>query len=196
MPNYYPRGVETIENAMQLKIQTLVNDCKKKEGMSGIGVLSWLSARISFEMDIGSEYKYIGLDYLVNDERITYEIEITTQQSNLGIGELYYFVCPWSGKRVKSLYLCYGSKYFKSRYAYHKPIFYKSQIQGKNYYNSHRKFKIERQLQALHDKGFKETYKGKPTRIAKYVEKLKQEFQYHEEKVERLLFGAMLKLWK
>jgi hypothetical protein len=52
--------------------------------------------------------------------KLDYKIQLTSIPSNLGRGEVLYFVCPTSGRRARILYRAYGSHYFKSRQAYRK----------------------------------------------------------------------------
>lgn len=154
-----------------------------KEG-NRAGYLSWTNgSQINYEIEITSENQYIRLKYRntnysgeVND--LDYKIQLSSIPSNLGRGQIWYFICPFSGRKARILYKCYGSLYFKSRKAYHKRIYYSSQKSSKLDFNNDRYFAIESILEKL--KPMKKTYQGKETRLQKRIRRLESQLEYHD----------------
>ena len=84
----------------------------------------------------GCAYSFVRLNYTVSSfysdesEDFNYEIRLTTTPCNFG-GHRYWFICPLSidsvgcGRRVRTLYLPPGGKYFGCRHCYN--LTYKSQ---------------------------------------------------------------------
>ena len=62
-------------------------------------------------------------------EPIEYRVPIVSKPSNLGVGLIWYFVCPVTGKHCKKLYG--ASKYFLHREAF-KGCMYECQTWSKN----------------------------------------------------------------
>lgn len=129
------------------------------------------------------EEKYIQLNYTLterNGDKIdrNYKIAIEGIKSNLGKGYNYYFLCPVSDRRCKILYMAYGSHYFKARESYQNRIYYDCQIVSKQYYPMQRYFTLEKRLEKLCGKKYRETYKGRTTRSLKRIDKVEQELYY------------------
>jgi hypothetical protein len=150
--------------------------------------LSWSSGdNISVSSRYDEIEKSLQLAYTTTHKntgekkKYDYKIELTSVPSNLGKGEVIYFICPITGKKARILYKCYGSEIWKSRFAYKNRIYYQSQIgSGHNVYND-KYWALERSLKELKTKPKKEHYRGKPTRIIKRISAL-------EEKKERFDF--------
>lgn len=68
------------------------------------------------------------LDYKCNGEPINYTVKIISKPSNLGKGEVFYFVCPRTGKHCRKLYLHSG--YFYHREAFN-GLMYSKQLESK-----------------------------------------------------------------
>lgn len=140
---------------------------------SKIGVLNWSrdgvntgSIGISSNMHIKP---YIELDYKVNNKEQNYKIDLVCIASNLGKGKIWYFLCPYTQKRCRKLYLKAGL--FVHREAF-KGIMYESQTYSKRSREVNRALavfvEIEKLYLELEKKNFKKTYKGKPTK--RYLE--------------------------
>jgi hypothetical protein len=72
------------------------------------------------------------LSYTINNEQdLKYDIKLAYHLSNLGIGEVGYFLCPITQKKCRTLYFVDG--YFVSRYCF-KGI-YECQTYSKSYRN-------------------------------------------------------------
>jgi len=155
----------------------LKNGCIQKDKYI-TGNLSWTKgSNISFASEYNDNEAYIRLMYTSTNNRTNevtkndYKIYFTSIPSNLGKGEVLYFVCPVLGKRCRILYNCYGSLIWKSREAYRNRIYYESQIEPK----SIRPFKYlfsDRKFEELYKRMKKTYYRGKPTRLKKRIDEL------------------------
>lgn len=133
------------------------------------GTLTWSrdgmqTGSISFYVNT-SNGMHLHLSYKSNEESINYRIDIIEKPSNLGKGNVLYFLCPRTHKLCRKLYLVGG--YFLHRKAF-TGCMYESQTQCKKirrwnnvlgaYFNS------DKYYNQLYKKHFKKTYAGKPTK--------------------------------
>ena len=120
---------------------------------------------------------YIKLSYTYNkDQSVDYKVRLVSVPSNLGIGKLWYFRCPETGKRCRKLYG--AGKYFLHRDAFPNAM-YEYQTYSKKMREMDREFSLyysfEKLWNELHSKYFKTHYAGKPTkRFKKIVGKMKK----------------------
>ncbi len=125
-----------------------------------------------FSYDIWIRLVYTITDYEGKKYEYDYKIYLVERPSNLGIGNVLYFICPDSGKLCRVLYRCYGSHIWKSREAYRNRIYYSSQISSKlNYFND-RYWQIERTLEKLRQERKSYYYKNSKTKRLKRIERL------------------------
>lgn len=110
--------------------------------------------------------------YMATGADIVQDIKLKTVPSNLGKGDVWYFICPFTGDMVRTLYLIGSSTLFASRKAYNRPILYRSQTSSHMDRWNDRYWKLEKQIDALHGKGFTPYYAGKKTSTARRLEKL------------------------
>lgn len=177
----YPTNPTLYDNVNQISITKLKewNYLQPKQIFKG--VITWSikgneTASISFLINTNTEHAYIILDYKYKDKPITYKVELITQQSNLGKGYYYYFVCPVTKKKARKLFLVGG--YFLHRTAFNGCV-YEKQIQSKYYrhldkeYSSY--FLINELYSKIYEKYFKTHYAGKPTKkYLKILSKIKK----------------------
>ena len=110
------------------------------------------------------------------EESVSYSIKLDSVASNLGIGKIWYFVCPHTGKRCRKLYG--AGKYFLHRDAYPHAMY------EKQTYSKYRRgmdktfsivFGIDKVYEELYSKYIKTHYAGKPTKkYLKLLDKLEQ----------------------
>lgn len=95
------------------------------------GTVSWTSAfrKSEISIKVNTFSNTVLLDYLVGGEPKRYKVKLTTMNSNIGGGKIWFFVCPFTNKRCRKLYL--GSDYFAHRTAY--TGMYSSQTESKFY---------------------------------------------------------------
>lgn len=123
------------------------------------------TGRIEIVLDTISKKPYVELKYKINHENIQYKIALVNEISNLGKGNIWYFLCPFTLKKCRKLYLV--EKYFTHR-KYINSIYYDNQLLSK----SQRKYiglfnnlnKIEKAIEEIESKYFKRYYKGVKTK--------------------------------
>ena len=159
------------------------------------GTLNWSrngnpTGSISIQVNTHSEQPYIELDYKYRDEPRNYKVYLTSIPSNLGKGEIWYFICPHTKKRCRKLYLIGG--YFLHREAF-KGCMYETQTQSKKSRQLDKTlgayFRTDQLYEQLYKKHFKKTYAGKPTK--KYLRIMEQiQKAYHEiEQIEKAMLS-------
>lgn len=121
---------------------------ERKTGSIGIAVYT-----------VGTDW-YINLQYTSNGKEIDYRINLVSMPSNLGIGKIWYFLCPRTGKQCRKLYLI--NTLFLHREA-HKGC-YSIQTYSKQMRGLFKALNEETAIEAIYDKHFKKFYAGKPTK--------------------------------
>lgn len=193
MPRFatYP---STYDDCLTIEIKNILAWGYLRVGYSNSGVISWSRNGVKHSSISISSYntfdsKYLTLDYKSNGIPITYRVEVISVPSNLGKGEVFYFLCPKTGKRCRKLYLQYG--YFYHREAY-RGTMYECQLRSKK---TRGIFKIFDKIY-IHDtvycerykKYFKTHYNGKPTkRFLKLENKIRVSESYPPDTLERLM---------
>jgi hypothetical protein len=177
-------GAITTGQCLQLHISAFTDALKQRKG--GVGSTSWSSgASIGLNLFYNDFSATLNLNYTKTDRNgekhnINYNVTIISTPSNLGKGRIYYFVCPFSFKRCKILYMGYGSLYFKSREAYNNRIYYASQLSSRLDKHNDKYWSLEKKLEKLYKKHSKSHYKGKPTKASKRIEWMEEKRTYHE----------------
>lgn len=133
-------------------------------------------ASISIKVNHRNITPFLELSYNYGNEPVKYRVRFISQPSNLGIGEVWYFLCPYTHKKCRKLYLVDG--YFLHRTSVRG--MYDAQTESK-YYRSlkntfGRELKASKLIDKTYQKHFKKYYSGKPTRkyliILKKLEKI------------------------
>lgn len=134
------------------------------------GTINWSingekTGSISIYVNTKSIQPYIEFDYKCNGVPINYNVQLIATPSNLGKGEVYFFLCPRTHKLCRKLYL--ADTYFLHRSAF-KGCMYESQTQSKKFRGLNNTlgayFKADKYYNQLNEKHFKKTYAGKPTK--------------------------------
>ena len=134
------------------------------------GTITWSTngektASISITVNNNSKEPYIQLDYKYNDEPRKYRVWLVSVPSNLGVGKIWYFLCPQTLKRCRKLYLVGG--YFLHREAFN-GCMYDSQTKSKSWRQMVNVcggyFELEKSYEEIYSKHFKKHYNGKPTK--------------------------------
>ncbi len=177
-------GAVTTGEVTRLELSYLLKQGYLKNSFT-FGSMSWTNgSSIQISSSIDDDEKYIRVRYSLRDGRDgeikDYKIYLTSVPSNLGRGEVLYFVCPTSGRKARVLYLCYGSSIFKCRKAYSHRIYYQSQQSSKLNFHNDRYWKLDKELQKCKDRSRKETYQGKPTKLRQRIAYLKTKQDYHD----------------
>lgn len=161
----------TIENLKFISISDL-----KRLGylnQTNSGVINWsINGEITSSIRIYSKVNQITFSYNWNEQQINYSLTIQNPISNLGKGTVSYFICPFTLKKCRKLYLYDG--YFKHREAI-KDVYYESQLRSKVYRELDNQFgayfKCDKLYSEVYSKHFKKFYNGKETK--KYSRLLK-----------------------
>ena len=134
-------GAYTTQQSRKIDLRWMLKNGYLKENTHSSGQMNWTcGSTAGIEAINTKDKKYIRLNYTVTDIHgvktdYNYKIEIVTIPSNLGKGEVLYFVCPKSGKRAKVLYSAYGHhkyihrEWYLERYGLR--LYYNSQISSK-----------------------------------------------------------------
>jgi hypothetical protein len=125
---------------------------------------------------------YIELSYTLNEEGIQYKVQLIKEKSNLGIGEIWYFICPFTYKRCRKLYLL--NKYFSHRNRF-KGVFYEKQLLSKSNRKTLGIFgkidQINKAIEETESKHFRRYYnKSKTKRLIKLRKIINQEIYIKE----------------
>jgi hypothetical protein len=182
-----------IENCKTVSITKLKEWGYLNDGIKS-GIISWstsgdVHSRINIKCTILTHKKFITLDYNQNGESINYDVQIISIPSNLGKGEILYFICPNTKKRCRKLY--HNSKYFLHREAF-KYLYYEKQNVSKKTRSLHfifdRIYLKDEVFEEQYKKHFKPYYNGKPTkRYQKILDKIRLSENYPVGTLERLL---------
>lgn len=137
--------------------------------------LSWTNGNeVSFTSIYTDSEAYIQLHYNHSPhediQNLKYKIYLAKVPSNLGKGEVLYFLCPVTHQKCRVLYLCYGSLIFKSRKAYNNRIYYSEQISSNLEKPNDIYWKLQRRIDKMDLKYHKPFYKGKLTKKEKKLE--------------------------
>ncbi|MEG0848407.1 MAG: hypothetical protein RSF34_02250 [Flavobacterium sp.] len=144
---------------------------------------------IGIEINNNGFERFVVLDYKSNGDPINYKIKIISKPSNLGKGEVFYFVCPSTGKHCRKLYL--HGKYFLHREAF-KGLMYSKQLESKKNRDLHKIFDTcylsDEVYEERYKKYFKTHYNGKETkRYKKLNNKIQIADSFPADTMQRLL---------
>jgi hypothetical protein len=128
------------------------------------GIVSWSrngikTSTMNIIVQMQKDRGVLTLDYKCNGTKYNYNIQIISKPSNLGKGNVFYFICPFTFKTCRKLNLY--SEHFIHRSAI-KDGMYSKQIESKKYrqidrvYGSY--FKREKYFDILYSKNFKRSY--------------------------------------
>lgn len=178
MGRYY-EGSKLASQWKRLNINLLSKNGYLKKGEISSGEISWNDgASLIYNANLEADEKYMVLSYSVSgpkikSETLVYKIWIDELPSNLGKGKVLYFICPSTGRRCRILYMAYGNTRFLSRFAYGKPIYYPSQLDGKNLKDLTRFYHFRNQIDRIESrKNFHKFHQGKETRQARKLSEL------------------------
>ncbi|OIQ16615.1 MAG: hypothetical protein BM557_09900 [Flavobacterium sp. MedPE-SWcel] len=166
-PNTHPI---LFDNVLQIHIKKLkewgyINPIKIINATLNWSINGNKIGSISLIVNTTCNNPYLELLYTHSDISYNYIVNLISVPSNLGKGELWFFICPKTGKRCRKLYCIDG--YFLHRDAFN-GIMYQSQIYSKKWremskiYGDY--FSSERIYEQLYKKHLKKTYRGRPTK--------------------------------
>lgn len=170
----YTTGALTTSEVLKLDINELKRSGRLIAGAEVTGYITWTNnASVSFRTHYGKEI-YIELFYMHKGEPVRERVEIGRVDSNLGRGEVLYFICPIRRRKARILYLAYGSRIFKSREAYRNRIYYPGQISSKPGRALTRYWELGKKIDRLDSLRDQSLYKGSPTKRYERLEQLQE----------------------
>jgi len=170
-------GAPIVEATMRISLSYLLQKGYIRKGCIAKGVLKWTNGG---EMLVESFYsdrdKYIRLTYTSKGQDRTinhdYKIRLAAKPSNLGKGEVLYFVCPISNRLCRTLFFSFRTRTFVCRQAYPFRLYYRSQLSSTLSKANDQFWSIEKILEELAKRKETFVYNGKKTRYALRVERL------------------------
>ena len=106
-------SVTCYDDLLKIRLSKLREWGYLKNDRSKSGTLTWSRFDEPFSSIGITVYMYgdesrITLSYNHNDQSRKYDISLVSLPSNLGTGEVWYFLCPYTKKRCRVLYLIGG----------------------------------------------------------------------------------------
>lgn len=186
-------GCTYTSDALRLELSQLIKGGLIQQGKKIEGTISWTNgSKVSIKACYTASESYIELNYvLYNRETNTsnkqsYRVYLTAVKSNLGQGEVLYFICPVSRKRCRILYKSHSSIQFQHRATHQQSVYYPSQCHSKYNYWNERYWQTQKELEQLEESSYRRTYKGKPTRKYLAIQKKRALLEQYEEKSENI----------
>jgi hypothetical protein len=184
-------GAVATNEVPRIEMTFLLNRGFIEKGKTVRGSLSWSSrgesaGSISFLSVYTNSEQYLRLFYTVTDREnnqwdYDYRILFETVPSNLGKGDVLYFVCPTSFRRCRVLYRAYGSHVWKARQAYEHRIYYPLQVSSHMSRYNDKYWELEKKREALSKRRFQQTYKGRKTKHAARMELLFDKLEMYDQ---------------
>ena len=174
-------GAWTTSESQKIDLSFLLRNGYIKKGGKHTGWMGWTDSwwgkdtgSITIESCYTEEDKYIRLIYTSTDldgnkQDQDYKIRLTTRPSNLGKGEVLYFICPRTGRLCRILYNAYYYGKFMSRYGYNYRLYYPGQISSQYSRYNEIYWTLDHQLKKLYKQRRTSTYNGKITRRAQRI---------------------------
>jgi len=171
------RVAPTVENTMKISLSVLTKNGFFRQGKKRTGDVTWPNgANVRTECFSDEKEKHMRLRYSATVNGATtkhdYKIELSAIPSNLGKGEILYFICPVSKKRCRQLFLATDLQIFVSRQAFPKRLYYRLQLSSKQSKANDSFWYIEDTLKRISKRKELFAFQGKKTRYAQRVEKL------------------------
>ena len=166
-PNTFPILYDELKT---VSISFLTKQGYLKQNLLRYGKIEWSrngdkTGSVSIKVNMESENQYLEFHYKCNEASINYKVPLIAIPSNLGKGVIWFFVCPYTGKRCRKLYL--ADTYFYHRSAF-KGCMYEKQSKSKKsrYFDKTIGvyFKVDQLYDQLYKKHFKKHYAGKLTK--------------------------------
>jgi hypothetical protein len=186
-----------IDNANTLTITKLTEWHYLKPFTKKHGSISWSTngiktSSITILIEMKEDTGVLTLSYSCNEIDYKYNVQIISSISNLGKGNVFYFICPFTYKTCRKLHLYNGRFIHRSAISggmYSKQIHTKKWRQIESVYGSY--FDLDLYYEQLNKKYFKTHYKGISTKkYLKIMSKIKQAKKIDSMDVESLLiFG-------
>jgi hypothetical protein len=182
-------GALTTGEIQRIELSYLIKQGLLRKGFVTNRALSWNDgSSIRIICSYTRDGLFIRLSYQATDSytdevtKFDYKIYLDEVPSNLGQGNVIYFICPQTGKRCRILYKCYGSSTWQSRFVYRKRIYYTSQLssKGSSYNNMYWKYE-EKIVPKLKSRIKNSHYRGEPTKAQKDYKRAINKRDYYDD---------------
>lgn len=177
----------TYEDCKSIEIKILKKNNYLQSNQINKCIICWYTneettGRMQVIVNTMNDKPYVVLIYKLNEQSIQYKVQLVSERSNLGIGEIWYFICPFTNKRCRKLYLL--NKYFSHRNRC-KGVFYEKQLLSKSNRKSLGIFRkidqINNAIEETKSKHFRRYYnKSKTKRLVKLRKIINQEIDIKE----------------
>lgn len=169
------------DSVSQLDISNLkewdyLNDKQIKTGTVNWSIRDKPTNSVTITVNTDVYSPFLELNYNYKGKPIRYRVLLVSIPSNIGNGQIWYFVCPKTLKKCRKLYLVDG--FFLHREAV-KGCLYETQRRSKKereiekYFGDY--FKKDKNYELLYSKHFKKYYNGRPTkRYSKILKEIKE----------------------
>jgi hypothetical protein len=181
---YYRAIKQTTTATVRINITALRHQGYFKPGIQANGSIMYsqcgvILTRLYIETKDSNK---VTFKYTWNGEEVIQEIGIGKRPSNLSRGDLYFFVCPYTHKYVRNLYLPIGAKRFASNYAFTIPLYYESQTHTKYYKAVGQCLHLEKQIEKIENARNQTHYNGQLTKRSKRINALYAKYAQASEK--------------
>ena len=160
------------------------------------GIINWTNrgvktGSIGISVTTCKNKNVVEFDYKCNDTFYKYEAQLIDLPSNLGNGVVWYFICPFTGKRCRKLHLI--DERFMHRSAlpsgmYSKQTHSKKWREIEKVYGAY--FDSDNLYEKLYSKNFRKYYKGKLTkRYKRLLLQINKAESIPIEEIERILLN-------
>lgn len=164
------------------------NYLKPQQAISG--TITWSRqgekvASIGISVTTFEVHGLLTLSYKYCERSINYNVSLTSIPSNIGLGRVWYFVCPETGRRCRVLHLVSGRFYHRTAFA---GCYYEKQTFSRNnrrLFNRYEKFfAVENSYSEIYSRHFRKTYNGVNTkRYTRLLKKIKVGQEIREEEL-------------
>lgn len=181
-------GAWTTKECKRIELKQLFKRGYFKKGYEMQGSFAWTDgSSITIKSSLSGKNSYIQLIYSITNKAgekkdYDYKVQIVFVPSNIGKGEIMYFVCPVSRKRCRTLYKGYDCPIWKCREAYQNRIYYPGQLSSKKSRYNDRYWELEKQIKELSNQRRTDKYNGHSTKRALRLDSL----QNHQNRMDEL----------
>lgn len=184
MGRYYWSKKNTVEDSTKLSIAKLKEfgllEGYRSTTLTWTWSLSGHKSSVGIAVNVLDEPYYVKLNYTITDRDsgektdYDYKIGLTTTPCHYR-GVRYWFICPLvrngvpCGRRVGTLFLSSGGKYFGCRHCYGLSYESRNECRLGRFGGLGYVLKAERQIQELEEKVKRRTWRGRPTRKVRRI---------------------------
>lgn len=176
------KNIVTTEQCLKIDLSYLL-----KHGFISKGkpIQKQLQYHNGFVVDIVSYFKknahYLTASYTLKDrsgkrEKHHCRIDLITVPSNLGRGNILYFLCPTTGKKCRLLFLSRSSAIFQAKSAYKERIYYPKQLSSHRQRPNDRFWALADRLVELNGMRETTTYNSHLTKRFLLMEKIYKQY--------------------